>query len=189
MKLISALVSGMGLVSAFWPAFGATTAWAAPSNDSGDLIPFFQSLEGKWSGSGTLTKMNGDGQMVKAPLTTEFEIDSLSEPVSEPKGNGRWSASIWVTSNQESVQNSFTYVVRDGILFIKEDDSVVPAKVIESSPWSLTYQTQVADFYTGRVYCFTFQTEIDPSGHTLRQHNTAEINGTVFWDEAFEARK
>lgn len=159
-----------------------TSLWAS------DLKPFFQSFEGKWWGNGALVYADRDGKLKEAPLKTEFTITEGDESIGDPEQTSRWIASSWLTSNQISTQNTVSFLVRGNHLWIKQDDRIDPAHVIESTPWSLTYETQRLDIYTGRVYSFTFQTEVDLSGHKLWQHNTIELNGVVIWDEAFEAR-
>lgn len=151
-----------------------TSLWAS------DLTEFLGSLEGKWSGEGVLSKLDDQGRMQKASLTTEFQVTASSSDT-------RWLASVWMTSNQESVQNTLAFVVRDeNVLFIDQYGVLTPANVLESTPWSLIYQLRQADIF-GRILDVTFKTEIN--GHTLWEHNTAELNGVIVYDEEFKAEK
>ena len=181
MKTTLALV-----LAALFATSAAHATEATEANEATPLTSFFSSLEGSWQATGLIHLLDANGNDQAIKYASEIRVEHTSQFDDDTV----WAITNQITSdNGTTSQNNDSYIVRGKQLFVSAAGQLEPVQVTESSPFSLTYKMQRADVLTGRVYNFSFHTELKFPGGTLEGHNTVETNGVTITDETFNAKK
>ena len=148
--------------------------------DNSALLPYFEKLEGHWTGKGAIDELNGDGGLNHREYTGELQSDRQED--------GVWSVLNHVVDlNGVSSQNTVVYTVRGETLLVGISGGMSePVQITQATPLAITYQVERVDVLTGRRYVLSYAGAIDESGQHLRGQNTISTNGVAVSTETFD---
>jgi hypothetical protein len=153
--------------------------------DESRLSPYFEKIEGHWTGTGSIQQLNASGLVTTTAYSAEIQADR------DASQDGVWNATNHVVdqfgvSNQSAL--SFT-VAGDALLVSVNGSQPEAVKVVKTSPLSLGYEIDRTDTLTGRQYQFIYYTEVDASGTRLQGHNTTLSGGVTVGTDTFELHR
>lgn len=155
-----------------------------------EMVELLSSMEGTWRGQGTVRNLQNDGSF--------HELDYRGVlRVSDAWGD-EWKFQTETHFNNGVVRyDSGVLGVRGDLLFAGQYQPTEPVTVIDSTPTLLIYTFKRADYYTGRVYDYTFSYEIvtEVAGDNsvaeplLRAYHTVSLNGVLVSENSWVSPK
>ncbi len=160
----------------------ATTFSSNAFASGSDIDSFLASLKGHWSGQGTLSELQNNGEVED----TRYDIDvEVSEEVFDKKFD--FHSSIR-TEHHITRIDDMSYKVVGENLFVSTNSQTQPVNVVESTPVKLVYTIQRAEFFTGRVFDFQFTYEYS-AFKRLKGYTEIRVNKVLFSTDEYELRK
>lgn len=147
-------------------------ATAAP-RPNGTMIHFFEALQGHWTGTGTVSQLVNVTERKTFRLDADVQVSHLSDFSWNVRSNFR--------ADGSQTLNEADYEVRDNDLFVSNAGPLYPVRVLEMSPYSLSYR--ITGFVAEITYRYTL------SGDTLRVNTIEESHGYPVREQNYMLRR